>query len=288
MGIYQTAVSKANSGTPLSPIEYASFILGATTPAEVEQQVTLDNSASVWDPAQKNGNSLLTFSRSSNTTVYFLHANYVGAESSSPISALELPPMVLSRWAAVTGETVESFAGWTLIIAGAALIGLVVASAFFPELLPLDIAAATLFYLGVGLVVAGAVIAAITPTISGRTCNSAGTGCCFTSTSAFGQTETCTNCSGTSCTTTTQPTGPTPLNLLGSLALGILAISAVGIGSYAAYKYVSNRPPRPYSPPASSQRPLSERSGLLPSTYRTVRRTTGQAYQRTKNYLIGS
>ncbi len=286
MGIFQTAVDKANSGTPLSPIEYASLILGATTPAEVEQRVTLDNSASVWDASQANGNSLLTFARSSDKTVYFLHANYVGTESSSPISALELPPEVLSRWSALTGEYPESFAGWTLYIAGAALIGLVIASAFFPELLPVDIAAATLFYLGVGLVVAGAVIAAITPTVSGRTCNSAGTSCCFTSTNLFGQTETCANCSGSSCNSVTKPTGPSPTSFLVPLAIGIAAVGAAAIGSYAAYKYVKNRPYRAPSP--SSARPLSQRSGLLPRAYRATRGAAESAYGRVKGTLVGS
>jgi len=93
-----------------------------------------------------------------------------------------------------------------------------------------------------GLVVLGALYVVFAPQVQSTSCNQGQTSCCVNTTSIYGDSEACADCTGAGqCTSTTQTTGGIGGSLL-SIAAGVGAIAGVVLVSYVAYRYVSNRP----------------------------------------------
>ena len=257
MTVYEDALVKLETNAPLSPLEYASVIVSATSTDQLKAPYTLDNSAVEWDAALAQGRTFMAWPDTSSKTLYVGHAAYVGAQQSGTFADLGLPQSaydMLARALPGYDANPESYSGWALIIGGAALIAVGVATFFVPGLSEVSVAAGVfLLTAGVAAIALAATFAALTPTIVNKTCNSAGTSCCVDWTTEFGTGvgSTCTNCPSTqNCTAkTTPPPTPSPFsNPLVGWGVGIAVIGAAAVGTYAAYKYVANKPRPGYAP----------------------------------------
>ena len=254
---YLTASAKAASATPMTVLEYSSLLLSATKSSDLNGNYQLDNSGGVWNPSLPGGNTTLAYADHAALTMYVVHAGYTGPSVSAPTSTLALPANAVSLLNAQIAEkrnalglAPASLFDYVLIAIGLAFIATaVILTLIGPAAITLPffvMALKTLVIVGAALVIVGAIDGVLTPTPSNSVCNSAGTSCCTTWSSALGGAATsCSNCTTSGCNTQTGP----PVGGLGSLgtdliwiAGGVAAVLVVGIGGYAAYRYVSGRP----------------------------------------------
>jgi len=306
---YPGALEALRTNTPLTPLQFDSLILSQTQQEIQGSSYLLDNSNNVWDPTEKYGPLIFANADSTSKTITIYHGPYVGPQQSGTISSLQLPPEAINRLvdaintnAGYPVTSPEDFAGWALIAIGIGLIaaGIVLTAFTVAGGTPLIYLGVTAIVAGIGLMALNAYSAAVTPVTENKICNTTNTACCYDVVSpATGSSNhvcvTCPSSTSTGCTssnTTTTPGPGAPGNVLVGIAWGLAGIAVVGLGSYAAYKYIRSRPftPRPYTPapPSTGSRPLSQRSGLLPRAYRGAREVTGKVYEGAKRTLIGS
>jgi hypothetical protein len=248
---FATAMVKLAAGAPLTPIEYGSVLLSYQNSQELlASQTPVDTSSFSWSLALANGNSAFCYADHASNTVYIAHGAYTGSTQSGSVGALQLPVATVKRLQAkfngeraAMGLAAASLGNYTLVFVSLALFtAAALVAVFAPE------TTAWIFLFRIALIGAitslaiGAVAAVVTPTLQTTTCNTGSTSCCSTYTDLYGGTTTCVDCTGGTCNTDTQPSGPGPFDFLGPLALGIAAVAVASIGSYVAYRYVTNRP----------------------------------------------
>lgn len=281
---YPSALANASSGTPLSPIEYASLVLGSNAQTLNSNTYPVDNSQGYWETKQNHGNTVVAATHPASQTVYFCHVNYVGPQQSTTMGALQLPAAQHAALAAAAGTTPENFAGWALIIAGAIIIAAVLLApvTFGGSLLVLY--AGYFFAVGLALIVLGAIDVVFTPSVVSHTCNADNSACCTITTSPTGQVNSCFNCTGAGCTSTTTTTGGIG-SFLTQIAWGVGLIAVVGIGAYIALRVARAHRygGRPVPPSAYSERGLSmgQRAG------QAVRHGAEAAYHGTRGLVAG-
>ncbi|MGI0066856.1 MAG: hypothetical protein ACREB9_00290 [Thermoplasmata archaeon] len=253
------------SGAPLSPIEYVSAVLGATSSAQLNNTTyTLDNSEGVWDASQANGSGLIVVKDPSTMTIYFVHANYVGERQSSTLEDLALPSNAFAY--AALAIPAAAAPAWEIILAGAATIAaavaLVVVSGGVLAPAAIVIGATIMGVIGAATIAAGIYYGEITPTVVGNTCNSTSTSCCITTTSPGGGNQLCTDCTSGACVATSSQYRAPSEGLgatLTAIGVGVAVIAAAGVGGYAAYKYVREhrlaKPAPTYYQPPQPARP---------------------------------
>jgi hypothetical protein len=246
---YPSAMRNLASGTPLSPLEYASAVLAAPSGSYLDNTTfELDNSNEVWETDGAHGNSLFVVQDPQNSVIYFGHANYIGSEIQGNLADLRLPAHVLARLGIAAGDDPS----WEIYLAGAAIIAaaiaLIVISGGADAPFVIIAAAAIMGVIGGAVIAAGAVAAVLTPQAQSKTCNQQQTSCCVDYTAPGTAYTTCADCTSGTCTSTTTYELSVG-SLLTDIAIGLGVVLVVGVGGYATYKYVQNRGNRPRRQP---------------------------------------